>query len=75
MDLNIYFSMIVWIASYPKSGNTYVRFFIGLLFSENGEFNFDLLKHIKQFPNVEFFKNPFDSVDSASENWIAAQKR
>ena len=72
----IYFSMIVWIASYPKSGNTYVRSFLSAYyFSENGEFNFDLLKHIKQFPNVEFFENPLDSVDSASENWIAAQKK
>ena len=68
--------MIIWIASYPKSGNTYVRSFLSAYyFSEDGEFNFDLLKNIKQFPNVEFFKKPFNGVDEASKNWLNAQRR
>ena len=68
--------MIIWIASYPKSGNTYIRSFLSAYyFSKDGEFSFDLLKNIKQFPNVEFFDNSFDSVEQASQNWIKAQKK
>ena len=48
--------MIIWIASYPKSGNTYIRSFLSAYyFSKDGEFEFDLLKNIKQFQNTEFF--------------------
>ena len=68
--------MIIWIASYPKSGNTYVRSFLSAYyFSKDGEFSFDLLKNIKQFPNVEFFEKPFNGVDEASRNWLSAQKK
>ena len=36
--------MIIWIASYPKSGNTYLRSFISsYYFSKKGKFDFDLL--------------------------------
>ena len=39
--------MIIWIASYPKSGNTWVRSLItSYLFSETGSFDFSLLKKI-----------------------------
>ncbi len=32
--------MIIWLASYPKSGNTWVRSFVSsLLFAENAEVN------------------------------------
>ena len=49
--------MIIWISSYPKSGNTYLRSFLSAYyFSEDGEFNFNLLKNIKQFPNKNFFQ-------------------
>ena len=42
--------MIIWIASYPKSGNTWVRSLISAyLYSENGIFNFNLLKKINFF--------------------------
>ena len=42
VQLNIYnYLMIIWIASYPKSGNTWVRSFLTtLLYSEYGENNF-----------------------------------
>ena len=40
--------MIIWIGSYPKSGNTYIRSFLSAYyFSEDGKFNFDLLKDIE----------------------------
>ena len=36
--------MIIWIASYPKSGNTYLRSFLAsYYYSNNGKFDFDQL--------------------------------
>ena len=41
---------IFWIASYPKSGNTLLRAIISsLFFSEDGYFDFQMLKHTTQF--------------------------
>lgn len=41
---------IFWIASYPKSGNTLVRSILScLFFSEDGQFDFEMLKHTSQF--------------------------
>ena len=35
--------MIIWLASYPKSGNTWVRAMVAsLLYSDDGNFNFNL---------------------------------
>ena len=43
--------MIIWCASYPKSGNTWVRAIISsLLYSENGIFNFNMLRKVSIFP-------------------------
>lgn len=68
--------MIIWIASYPKSGNTWVRSFLSAYyFSDDGKFNFELLKKIKQFPNKEFFDIKLENVDEASKNWLIAQKK
>ena len=68
--------MIIWIASYPKSGNTWVRSFLSAYyFSDDGKFNFELLKKIKQFPNKEFFDIKLENVDDASKNWLIAQKK
>ena len=44
--------MIIWLASYPKSGNTLVRSMLtSYLFSKDGHFNFELLSNVKQYPN------------------------
>ena len=68
--------MIIWIASYPKSGNTYVRSLLSAYyFSNDGDFNFGLLKNIKQFPSSDFFESEFKNVDEASKNWILGQKK
>ena len=49
--------MIIWIASYPKSGNTWIRALLShYFFSKDEEFNFDLLKHIPNF-NIGDFTN------------------
>ena len=59
--------MIIWLASYPKSGNTYVRAFLSAYYySENGEFNFGLLSKIKLFPDKEFFNEKIESIEQTS---------
>ena len=43
--------MIIWIASYPKSGNTWIRAMLSAYFySKDGNFFFELLNNIKEFP-------------------------
>ncbi len=59
--------MIIWLASYPKSGNTLVRSLLtSYFFSKDGNFNFALLKNIKQFPDNSLFKRI--GVDTNNEN-------
>ena len=71
--------MIIWIASYPKSGNTWIRALLSAyLYSEDGVFKFELLKNISQFPtrqDVQEFTNNFKSPVETSKYWIAAQKK
>ena len=71
--------MIIWLASYPKSGNTWLRSILSsLLYSNDGNFNFEKLKKIEQFPEKKFFKdfvNNFNSFDEIKENWILAQEK
>lgn len=50
--------MIIWLASYPKSGNTWVRSLIAsILYSEDGEHSFENMDKIKQYPLRNQFKN------------------
>ena len=68
--------MIIWIASYPKSGNTYLRSFISsYYFSKKGKFNFELLMNVLQFPSVKFAKKNLNSELEASYNWIYNQNQ
>tara|TARA_B100001173_G_C15951659_1_gene531680 strand:- start:55 stop:900 length:846 start_codon:yes stop_codon:yes gene_type:complete len=71
--------MIIWLASYPKSGNTWLRSIISaLLYSADGVFNFELLKKVQQFPDKKFFKDlikDFSSFSEIKKNWIVAQDR
>ena len=68
--------MIIWLASYPKSGNTWVRAFISAYYySMNGEFDFSLLDKIKQFPDKEFFEKEFNNISDVSYEWINSQKK
>ena len=71
--------MIIWLASYPKSGNTWVRSIISsLLYTDNGIFDFKYLKKIRQFPGNEYFKgliqDPND-IHEIKKNWIIAQEK
>ena len=71
--------MIIWLASYPKSGNTWVRSIISsLLYTDNGIFNFELLRKIDQFPEKKYFKDlvgDFGNFDQIKSNWIIAQNK
>jgi len=49
--------MFIWLASYPKSGNTLVRSLLAAyFFSKDGIHSFDLIKNIKQFPHSSLFE-------------------
>ena len=77
---------IIWIASYPKSGNTFLRFLISsLIYSDDGNFDFDIIKNIRQFDIYKYFsfvenlnyadsKN-LDKLDIISKYWLEAQKK
>ena len=70
--------MIIWLASYPKSGNTWVRSFLNsLLFSKNGEANLSEISKIDQYPKRSHFinlVNEIDNLEELSSNWIGSQK-
>ncbi len=69
--------MFVWIASYPKSGNTLTRSLLAsYFFSSDGIFNFELIKNIKQFPKNELFLKQGININDEKEvikNYIKVQ--
>ena len=71
--------MIVWLASYPKSGNTWVRSFLSsLIFTEYGEVDFDNMQKLSQYPMRSHFTDLLENledINSLSKNWIPSQER
>ena len=71
--------MIFWIASYPKSGNTWLRTLISsYYYSKDGIFYKDLIQKIGQFPekrHFESFKYDSKSVIGTTNFWIKAQEK
>ena len=71
--------MIIWIASYPKSGNTWLRAMISTYyFSKDGTFDQNLLKKIDQFPTNKYLKDySFDKniPGETCKYWIKAQEK
>ena len=71
--------MIIWLASFPKSGNTWLRSIISsLIYSDDGIFNFELNKKIKQFPSIPFFQDltqDYNNIHEIKKLWILAQDR
>ena len=71
--------MIFWIASYPKSGNTWLRSLISTYyFTKDGEYNEKLLKKIDQFPTRKYFLDfNYDPkiVGDTCKYWIKAQEK
>ncbi len=71
--------MIIWIASYPKSGNTWVRSFISaILNDENGNFSFKDLVNIPQYPSKQQFYSflqDFSDINIIKKNWVTTQTK
>ena len=69
--------MIIWLSSYPKSGNTWVRSLIAsILYSEDGTHSFKNMNKIKQYPLRNQFKNlisNFHDINQIKKNWILSQ--
>ena len=70
--------MIIWLASYPKSGNTFLRSLLtAYLFTKDGNFNFEVLKNINQFPNNATFEKLGIDISNQKEvikNYIKVQE-
>ena len=82
--------MIIWLASYPKSGNTWVRTIINeLLYNNNNNEIFDdTSKNIRQFPSFVDFENYLDFtledrtnetkkklINETIKSWVKLQKK
>ena len=73
--------MIIWLASYPKSGNTWLRFLImSLIMKGKNETSLEHLSGIRQFPSSQQYKklsvNNIDylNLNEISNYWIETQK-
>ena len=71
--------MIIWVASYPKSGNTWVRSIISsLVYTEDGIFDFPSIKKIDQYPQrrfLEYFTRDYNNIHEIKKHWITSQER
>ena len=77
---------VLFIASYPKSGNTFMRAIISsLIYSEDGVFDFELFKRISLIDTNPFYDYRFkkinkedflklNNIETASKYWQLAQK-
>ena len=70
--------MIIWLASYPKSGNTWVRLFLtSILHSNEGNIDFkDINKIGGQYPLRSHFENfikDFNNINEIKNEWINTQ--
>ena len=71
--------MIIWLASYPKSGNTFLRSLLSsFFFTNDGIFNFEVLNTIKQFPHYSLFKKigvDLNNEKEVLENYIKSSRK
>ena len=71
--------MIIWIASYPKSGNTWLRALLAsYYFTNEGSFSLSLLDKIDAFPSDKFFEeynDQFSKVEDTSKYWLKEQEK
>jgi len=66
--------MIIWISSYPKSGNTWVRSLISSYYYSDGQsFEFKLLEKIPQYPGPKFIKKKVEKPGEVSLYWKSSQ--
>ena len=77
---------LLWVASYPKSGNTWMRAILtSLFYSDDGIFDFKLLSKIDQFEKLQYFDFVKDiniedykklgELPTISKYWAEAQER
>ena len=70
--------MIIWLASYPKSGNTFLRSLLSsYFFSKDNTFSFELLNNIKQYPHRDYFSPlgiDINNPHTVAKNHLKAQK-
>ena len=70
--------MFVWLASYPKSGNTLLRSMLAAyFFSKDGIYDFSLIRNIKQFPHGGLFIKMGIDIKNHNEtvkNYIKTQE-
>ncbi len=70
--------MIIWLASYPKSGDELVRTLLSsYVFAQDGSYHSELLNNIKQFPSNELFKQlgvDINNEETMYKNYIRSQK-
>ena len=75
----IIYTMIFWIASYPKSGNTWLRALISSYYSsEDGKFDENIISRIGQFPEKRHFTSfDYDQnvVTDTARFWLKAQEK
>ena len=71
--------MILWLASYPKSGNTLLRSLLcSYYFTKNGNFEFSLLNNISQFPTEKKFSKYKENIKHPSDvakYWLLEQEK
>ena len=71
--------MIIWLASYPKSGNTWLRFYIlSLLMGKRTNLNLNHLRAILAYPHSTQFEGLVSDLFDLKEiakNWIVSQKK
>tara|TARA_B100001250_G_scaffold46243_1_gene36229 strand:- start:1853 stop:2710 length:858 start_codon:yes stop_codon:yes gene_type:complete len=71
--------MIIWLASYPKSGNTFLRSLLSAyLYTEDGNFELSSLNNISQFPDKNIFQK--FGIDTSKDldlvkNYLNVQKK
>ena len=74
---------IIWISSYPKSGNTWMRFLISnYFFNSSSEFNFQIANNnILMFPQLSLMKKIVNKKTiienplNVSKYWLDLQKK
>jgi hypothetical protein len=69
--------MIIWLASYPKSGNTWLRLFLNTLLYNQENLDINNIK-INQFPQKYHFEGIVEDINSfkeVTENYINAQSK
>jgi len=72
-------NMIIWIASYPKSGNTLLRSILtALIYTEDGNVDFNKLLHIENFPparDLEKFTDKFNNINEVYKYSLEVQRQ